>query len=220
MDEKTKLYVFAKKEVALIFLFMVMISVSSFIFGVKVGKSFSFADSGLEIVDKEKVEILSGQEEKVNEVVEQRRDSKDEKEVVNINEMNKRLEDRIKKELSGKNQKEVDVPVKAKEEKKEEVQAVGNETAESSGVVAQDSYSGKYTIQLGSHQSLKEAKEFAEGFRARKYDPIINEVELANRGTWYRVSIGVFNSVTEAKEYVQKEKSLFQGEDYVFRRFD
>ena len=70
MDENTKLYVFSKREVALIFLFMFLIAVTSFVFGVKVGKDYSFEKSGFIPQDKEKIDLLSGQEEKVNEVVE------------------------------------------------------------------------------------------------------------------------------------------------------
>ena len=71
MDENTKLYVFSKREVALIFLFMFLIALTSFVFGVKVGKSYSFDQSGLSPVDRQKVDLLSGQEELVNEVVEE-----------------------------------------------------------------------------------------------------------------------------------------------------
>ncbi|CAN0060821.1 unnamed protein product [Chrysoparadoxa australica] len=83
-----------------------------------------------------------------------------------------------------------------------------------------DKFSGKYTIQLGSHRSVEEAEAFAEGFKVRGYNPIINEVEIPNRGIWYRVSLGVFDTITDAKDYVKKEQSLFQGQDYVFVRFD
>ena len=82
------------------------------------------------------------------------------------------------------------------------------------------SYLGKYTVQLSSHGNLSEAKKFAKGFRVRGYDLIIYPVELPNKGTWYRVCVGVFNSVREAKEFVKRERSLFQRQDYTFARFD
>jgi septal ring-binding cell division protein DamX len=83
-----------------------------------------------------------------------------------------------------------------------------------------DQYSGKYTINLGSYRSLEEAEAFAEGFRVRGYNPIINEAELPNRGVWYRVSLGVFDTISDAKDFVKKEQSLFQGQEYIFYRFD
>lgn len=83
-----------------------------------------------------------------------------------------------------------------------------------------DKFAGKFTIQLSSHRSRKEAEEFAGGFTVRGYDPIINEVRISGRGTWYRVSLGVFESASEAKNYIIGEKELFLGQDYVIGRFD
>lgn len=81
-------------------------------------------------------------------------------------------------------------------------------------------YAGKFTIQLGSYDQVGDAQKFADGFRIRGYNPIINEVELKGRGTWYRVSLGVFDNASEAKEYILQEKTLFEGQDYVIARFD
>src|SRR5690606_23647583 len=78
-----------------------------------------------------------------------------------------------------------------------------------------DSMLGKFTVQLGSYPSLEEAKQFAEGFTVRGYNPIINETRITDKGTWYRVSLGLFSSVEEAKTYIRNEQSLFSGQDYV-----
>ncbi len=72
MDEKTKLYVFAKKEVALIFVFMILIAITSFVFGVKIGKTYSYQVSGLSPEDKQKVDLLSEKEEEVNKILEEK----------------------------------------------------------------------------------------------------------------------------------------------------
>ena len=90
MDEKTKLYVFSKKEVALIFLFMVVTAVTSFVVGVKMGKSFSYAEAGLKPEDRKMVDILSGQEEMVNEVVDKR---ENDEQNVSVKDVNQRLEE-------------------------------------------------------------------------------------------------------------------------------
>lgn len=220
MDENTKLYVFSRKEVVLIFLFILLVALTSFVLGVRVGKSFSFESSGLKLMDRDRVDLLSGEEERVNKVVEevkeQAQEKPVEKEVLDQEKIKEKLENLIQQEESNKKKvEENEVVDETVSEEKSEVQEDTKPSLSQS-----KEYSGKYTIQLGSHQSIEDAKAFAEGFRIRGYDPIINEVNIANRGVWYRVSLGVFNTVTEAKNYVKKESSLFQGQEYHFARFE
>lgn len=231
MDEKTKLYVFSKREVALIFLFMFLIALTSFVFGVKVGKSYSYGQAGLDPQDRQRVELLSGQEEAVNQVVDESKESTQaapEMKGPDMDDLNKKLEQHIKDETSGqgrpkKTEEVAPIETEAPEFTNQMVEpAPGVEIPAASGSSAagDDQYSGKYTIQLGSHRSIEEAQAFAEGFRVRGYNPIVNEVEIPGRGVWYRVSLGAFDSITDAKEYVKKENSLFQGQEYVFVRFE
>ena len=72
----------------------------------------------------------------------------------------------------------------------------------------------KYTIQLGAYQSNEDAIRFADGFRVRGYNPIISEIKVKNDRR-YRVGLGIFDNVLEAKSYIEKEESLFQGQDYI-----
>ncbi|MAF77142.1 MAG: hypothetical protein CME60_03210 [Halobacteriovoraceae bacterium] len=248
MDEKTKLYVFSKREVALIFLFMFLIALTSFVFGVKIGKSYSYGQAGLSPADRERVELLSGQEEAVNEVVdevEKEQGSKNDSQGLapDMEDLNKKLEQHIKEETTGEKKRvtspteEQEISKEAFKEERNDQQGASNQMVEPAPGVTipspkaeqvtgsesqsqKDKYSGKYTIQLGSHRSIEEAQDFAEGFRVRGYNPIVNEVEIPGRGIWYRVSLGAFQSITEAKEYVKKEDSLFQGQEYVFVRFE
>jgi len=235
MDENTKLYVFSKREVALIFLFMFLIALTSFVFGVKIGKNYSYEQSGLTPVERDQVELLSGQEEKVNEVVKEVEKS-GKKDKVIIEDLNKKLEEHIKTETGGEGKRfekqdldsitpseEPENPSSGLNEdllKKNQVEPNTSVDTSSGTQPAPDQYTGKYTINLGAYQSMEEAQGFAEGFKVRGYNPIINEVELPSKGIWYRVSLGVFENITEAKEYVKKEYTLFQGQDHFFARFD
>src|SRR5690606_26807302 len=97
---------------------------------------------------------------------------------------------------------------------KEEPAPVAEATPEPS-VPETSPMAGKYTIQLGSYNSMEEARQFAEGFTVRGYSPIINEVKIPGKGNWYRVSLGLFNTVDEAKTYIKSEQSLFSGQDHI-----
>lgn len=205
MNENTKLYVFAKKEVALIFIFMVLIAVSAFVLGVKIGKNYSYLQSGYTPEDRAKVDMLSGQEEQLNQAIEKREEVDPEK-----------LKDDTHRALEERLKEEIETPPKAEATP---VEAETSETSETSQVSGDD-FAGKFTIQLGSHRSKTEAEEFANGFKYRGYNPIINEVDISGRGTWYRTSLGVFSSAEEAKAYIKKEMELFRGQDYVIGRFE
>ena len=192
MDAKTKLYVFAKKEVALIFIFMILIAITSFVLGVKIGKNYSLEMAGITPEDQKKVvELLSNKEEALQEIK-----ANPEASTVDSSEIENKLQEKISAEFG------TDA---TKPNMSSEAPAHG---------AAKDELSGKYTIQLGSHRTLKEAEDFAEGFKARGYNPIINQIEIKGKGTWYRVSLGAFSTIEESKAYVTREKSLFLGQDY------
>lgn len=195
MDSKTKLYVFAKKEVALIFIFMILIAVTSFVLGVKIGKNYSMEMAGITPEDQKKVvELLSSKEEELSRIK-----ANPETSTVESSDIEHKLQEKISEEFGGAGK-----PAEA------HAPMMSHEAATST----KDELSGKFTIQLGSHRTLKEAESFAEGFRARGYNPIINQIEIKGKGTWYRVSLEAFNSAEEAKAYVNREKSLFMGQDY------
>jgi cell division protein FtsN len=239
MDEKTNFYVFAKKEIALIFLFMLVIAVTSFVLGVKVGKSYSYETAGFTEEDRENIKIHSRSEETVKEMVKKdERTEKDKKKKRGevLDSTYEQLEEEFKKLDEKVNQNQKVVPPAVKEEvtkkiiqespkpaqKREERASIEDTQINTPMPEAslRDQYRGKFTIQLGSYQSLDDAESFADGFRIRGYRPIINEVDIKKRGIWYRVSLGIFESVGKAKDYVLREKTLFKGQDYVIGRFN
>ncbi len=200
MDSKTKLYVFAKKEVALIFIFMILIAVTSFVLGVKIGKNYSMEMAGITSEDQKKViELLSNKEEELKQIK-----ANPETSTVESTDIESKLQEKISEEFGGgENRTSHGTPPMMSVEHGAEAK-----------IETKDTLSGKFTIQLGSHRTLKEAESFAEAFRARGYNPIINQIEIKGKGTWYRVSLEAFDSAEQAKAYVNREKTLFTGQDY------
>lgn len=195
MDSKTKLYVFAKKEVALIFIFMILIAVTSFVLGVKIGKNYFMEVAGITKEDQAKVvELLSSKEEELSTIK-----ANPESSNIESSDIEHKLQEKISEEFGG-GEKPADAHTPNMSVEQPEAKT--------------DALSGKYTIQLGSHRTLKEAEAFAEGFRARGYNPIINQIDIKGKGTWFRVSLEAFATEQEARAYVAKEKSLFLGQDY------
>ncbi len=204
MDSKTKLYVFTRVEVFLIFLFMICISVTSFLLGVKVGDHYSFINAGYKPDDKARVELLSKKEEELKKIEGTEIESQDSEDV------EQQLKDRISKEFGADG-----VPLSHSNDAHSTVGPTGEDKlASSPSTASKDQLSGLYTVQLSSHRTLKEAEDFAAGFRARGYDTIISEYNSKDKGTWFRVSLGAFKTIPEAKSYIDKEKSLLKGQDF------
>lgn len=220
MEENSKLFVFEKKEVILIFVFIVLISVISFTLGVRTGKGLSLKEDNFTKQDVKTIDLKSVDEEYVDSVVEDNQTAKEtvdpkmDTKVDDQSEMEKRLREEMEK-LASEDVDKVSPAVKVNE-KSEVVET--NKPLEDIYNRNRD-FKGKYTIQLYSNQSEESAKDFADGFIAKGYDVIVNEVVLAGKGKWYRVSIGVFDTVNDAKEYLSKESKLFQENKYLIQQF-
>ncbi len=195
MEENNKVIIFEKKEIVLILTFVVVLIITSFTLGIRLGKKLAFNESGIKAEDVKTVELKSALEEDVEKVVEEDSGLTDDEKL-------KKLMDESKNRLTDELEKFSD-DNKTKAVKVEETPAAPSPMA------------GKFTIQLGSYETMDEAKQFAEGFTVRGYNPIINEVSIAGKGNWYRVSLGLFNTVEEAKAYIKEEQSLFSGQEHI-----
>jgi len=228
MEENSKLFVFEKKEVILIFVFIVLISVISFTLGVRTGKGLSLKHDDYTKEDVKAIDLKSVDEEFVDSVVEKKSEvevdtpvdvSKDKVET-SIDDQ-KAMEQRLREEMEKLASEDVDnvSPAIKVNEKSEVVEKVDPASSTDDVYNRNKDFKGKYTIQLYSNQSEEAAKDFADGFIVKGYDVIVNEVVIAGKGKWYRVSIGVFDSVNDAKEYLNKENKLFQSNKYIIQQF-
>ena len=226
MEENSKLFVFEKKEVFLIFIFIIMIAAIAFTLGVKTGKQLSLKEDEYSREDIENIELKSVAEESAdmatntgdNEVFEPKKTIVDEQA-----ELEARLKAEMEKLATGEEEIVSDAPAAAGSETITETMdepEVSADVAPVEDLYNQDKvYENKYTIQLYSNQSEEAAKDFADGFIAKGYDVIIREAVIPGKGTWYRVSIGAFESIDDAKAYLVKEKNLFQGNNYIIQQF-
>lgn len=222
MDEKRKLIIFDRSEVFLLFIFIVLIAVTMFTLGLRIGKNISYKQEGFTDEDREKIETLkSTQEESVEEMLVKKgeQSTSEEKGDSNYNKVLQEELGRLSKEGPTSEVKvESALPKEASEKAvaPEAMPAAKEESSKPShSTQSTKTLLGKYTIQLGSHATMKEAEDFADGFAVRGYNPIISEVKIPGKGTWYRVGLGSFESSGEAKDYIKKEESLFQGQDYI-----
>jgi cell division protein FtsN len=64
----------------------------------------------------------------------------------------------------------------------------------------------KFTIQVASFQDKTRAEIVANGLKQKGYQPAISSKELPEKGTWYRVFVGDFDTEEEAKSLLDKLK--------------
>ena len=201
--EEQKIVIFAKKEVFLIFICMVLIALLSFLMGVRIGKFYSLEKIGITKEDFQEVNLRA----------------KIEKEMVRNPSSAPNTVSGPQKEIESSTQKLTQEFAALTEESKS-VERAPSAVTPKVEERPKSEYSGKFTIQLGSYRSYGDAEKFSDGFRVRGYEPIIQEIEIKNKGMMYRVSIGVFVNQNEANEYILLEKSLFQGQEYLIVKFD
>lgn len=229
MEDNSKLFVFEKKEVVLIFIFIVVISVTAFTIGVRVGKQLSLKHDGYNKGDVQNIDLKSVEEEYVDEVIDSNSSAQANKIEQNMNakenvdEIEQRLREEMQK-LANDNpgaENSENKPMNNMEEDTDPAlkEPVGDMAGSSVQSNSDNPVKGKYTIQLYSNQSKSAAEDFADPFIIKGYNVIINEATIPGKGTWYRVSIGVFGDIDEAKAYLDAEKKLFQKEDYIIQQF-
>jgi septal ring-binding cell division protein DamX len=214
LEDKSKLFVFEKKEVILIFFFMVVITVTAFTLGVKVGKGIFIDSVGITKPDIQKtIDLQSVEEEGANNLDEgtNLEDSLNKEDLTQQG-----LQDKLNSEFGNlvKEERPVDIDTSTTEP----IEVTASPEAPEDLFIDGDANAGKFTIQLVSLETRAEAEKYAEPFVAANYTVVINEASVPNKGTWYRVGIGLFDTQEEAKNYLEQEKSLFRGKRYLINQ--
>jgi len=235
-----RVFVFERIELVLLFFFFIVMTITAFILGMRLGKKQtlelteqinSTLPQTIKEIDPKTVEVKSQKEEELANMAPAEKASGVEKTVPaeptdDIDETTfKKLQDEFEKvnansmEEASAPQGEMIVPETPQAPAKPALAEVQTEPApinkDKAFLTPDPSFIGKFTIQLGSYKTLNDAQQFAEGFLTKGYKPLINEVEIQGKGTWYRVSLGVFESSKAAKQYVDNEKILFGKQNFV-----
>lgn len=203
MEENNKVIIFEKKEIVIILIFVIVMIITSFTLGIRLGKKLSdqspkpLASPVVQEIGQngQDIELKSDLEEDAETTIQADASLSDEE---RLKKLMDESQSRLKDELDNFKKDEMPVPQPA--------------PAPTSQVALP---TGKFTVQVGSYQTLDEAKQFAEGFTVRGYNPIITNTTITGKGTWYRVSLGSFATKKEAEAYVKQESSLFSGQDYM-----
>ena len=76
--------------------------------------------------------------------------------------------------------------------------------------------SGNYTVQIGSFQDQKQANSLAGSLKAKGYPAFVKPMATPNNKFWYRVRVGTFRNVEDAKAYGDSLKAAESEVKIVF----
>jgi cell division septation protein DedD len=79
---------------------------------------------------------------------------------------------------------------------------------------------GTYTLQVISYHTREEAEVFAEALRARGHTAFVQAAEVPERGTYYRVRVGPFETMRAAERYRADFEAQERMNTFVVRRRD
>lgn len=60
---------------------------------------------------------------------------------------------------------------------------------------------GRYTLQVGSYPTVKEAKDHLDALEALQLEPFLRKADLKSKGRWFRIYIGGYGSMKEAQKF-------------------
>lgn len=81
-------------------------------------------------------------------------------------------------------------------------------------VVALPKHKGRFTVQVASYRSEKDADDTASRLRKKGYDSFVVPVHIPRKGRWYRVRVGVFPTKSEASSFaagLKMKEHLFKS---------
>lgn len=79
---------------------------------------------------------------------------------------------------------------------------------------------GTYTLQVISYRTAEEADLFADALRARGHDAFVQEADVEDRGRFFRVRIGPFETQADAEAARRRVEAEEQMATFVVRRRD
>ncbi len=192
IEAKHDLLVFRKKEVIVILMILTLVSLVFFTVGLKMGRQLALQDKNQTPNSEKTILRPEKHNEKSHENISTEHGSaakhndsaaeKNHEEKSLENEHKSNVDESLSHELEKTNVKSGKViPMSLPESKKSDSHAKINKVVK-----------GKYTLQIGSHRTVQEAEDQVAEFKKAGLDAFYLEVVIPNKGTWYRVGVGMY----------------------------
>jgi cell division protein FtsN len=204
MESKQRLFIYDRKEMIVLVLLGLMVAVFAFTLGVHLGKKVGGAAPVARSGDVPPLATAPDNVPNRQELTEQGKVANQVAEET----LQKSLHDEVGRTgIKLETQRQVDLPEKPRAKSggatttrpkpQAEAPAPENRTAGSEPAPAAD---GKYTLQVGSHHEVGDARRQMSTLEESGVKPIMRSAELKGRGTWYRIYLGGFDTKEAAEK--------------------
>jgi cell division protein FtsN len=247
---KNQYFVFEKKELFILIILAVLIAAVAFTVGVKWGKEIPIDDplgassgSSPELSDGEsgqglpKMTESQSEEEQIQKAMEISQGTSGAR--GESDQGNASVADRDQAKSESDATQGMKPPVMSSKEEAEKVSESGVETVSEQDLknmedrlnASSDENSGSepfggrgvgdiYTIQLGAHRSREEASKQKKFLASRGFSAQIVQVELPEKGTWYRVTVGTFGSKAKAKAFSEEVQKKIPNTSFLLQKLN
>lgn len=215
MNQKQRIFIYDRKEMAVLLLLGVMVAVFAFTLGVHLGKRVGGKAPGAPAAETAPVATIADKTPDGKDLADQTKNAAQAADDT----LDQSLHDEVQKTgLKLDTSHPVDLPKDAKSanagattlKTAAEIDKPADEET-SAPVTAKKIAPGHYTLQVGSYPQLKEARSRADEIRGQGLAPTVQEAEIQGKGRWYRIYIGEFPTKFEAEkagEHYQAERLI------------
>jgi cell division septation protein DedD len=207
MEQKQRLFIYDRKEMGILILLAVMVTVFAFTLGVHLGKKVEIHQAGVAADPNAPVPLAATAPDELPNRQDLTEQGKGAPHAADES-LNQAIHDEVTRtgvRLEVKRQVDLPTDVRSPTE--------GATTLHSVLVTQIPAFerpapSGKFTLQVGSYPSVADAKDQTDGLEALGLKPYLREASLKGKGVWYRIFVGGYAS----KEAAEKAGEQYRGQ--------
>ena len=223
MEQKQRLYIYDRKEMVILTFLGVLVAAFAFTLGVHLGKRVAHPTAaGLQVGEAKHAETTPDTVPSRHELQEQHKAA-----VAGVDEtLNQSLhEEVVRTGIKLDSPRQIELPDDSKPKsvgdgstatqkaspRKELAQIVFDDIA----ATRRNPPEGRFTLQVGSYNSLGDAKDQVDAMEALGLKPVLRAADIRGRGRWYRVYLGGYPSQAEAERAGTRYRGQHVIESYI-----
>ena len=204
MEQKQRFFIYGRKEMGVLVLLGLLVAVFAFTLGVHLGKRVIPKSASAPVADASTLPTLPDNVPNQQELSEEAKNTGQRADEA----LGQALHEEVLKTGIKLDQgKPMELPKELAKEKAREEKAPEPRPARSSVAAP----IGKYTLQIGSFPSLREAQQSVQSLPEHGLKPYIRSAEIKGKGKWFRVFAGSYATRLEAEtagEQLKAERTI------------